>query len=479
MLTAGFAATFASITSFTYPPPARYQHTPVALTAPPTHTPVALTAPPTHCKQYTYNAPLNFSASSTTNETIPVRYWVDDTCASTTTTAPLFVQMGGEAAAGCTPCNDLVKKFGGISVAVEHRFYGTSLPLGGLTPNNLVHLTTDNNLEDTRAIIALLNPAGKRRVITHGGSYSGGTASWFRTLYPDVATGSISSSGVVNALVDFIGFDESNVNVLRSYHMYPKCLSTLVAAFDAIDDLSPSQLQALKRHPFNASNLIGTPMGDVDFHYMVADATAMAIQYGNKKALCSAMETGLSVSSASSHPIALLAKFVSDFYGPVFQTQSFYDTKQISLLIHPSQEGVGAKSWRWQKCSQIAYLQSRPLAATLALRSRSLTQENLLKQCESMFPSNKLDLAKTNAVFQTKYGGARPDKVGATKIFYLDYSDDPWQRASVQGDFSKGLELEYCMTICDGCGHCGAGVPRNLTECTDRSVASVGRWLSE
>jgi len=346
-----------------------------------------------------------------------------------------------------------------------------------------VHLTTDNNLEDTRAIIALLNPAGERRVITHGGSYSGGTASWFRTLYPDVATGAISSSGVVNALVDFIGFDESNVKVLQSYHKYPKCLSTLVAAFDAIDDLSPSQLQKLKRHPFNATNLIGTPMGDVDFHYLVADAVAMAIQYGNKDVLCSSMETGLSVSSsASSHPIALrlLAKFVHDFYGPAFQRQSFYDTKQISSLIHPSEEGVGAKSWRWQKCSQIAYLQSRPFAAPLALRSRSLTQENLFKQCKSMFPSNKLDLFKTNAVFQTKYGGARPDKVGATKIFYLDFSDDPWQRASVQGNFSKGLELEYCMTTCDGCGHCGAGVPSNvLSECIDRSVASVGQWLSE
>ena len=35
------------------------------------------------------------------------------------------------------------------------------------------------------------------------------------------------------------------------------------------------------------------------------------------------------------------------------------------------------------------------------------------------------------------------------------------------------------MTSCDGCGHCGAGVPANLTKCSDQEMYWVKRWLDE
>jgi len=39
-------------------------------------------------------------------------------------------------------------------------------------------------------------------------------------------------------------------------------------------------------------------------------------------------------------------------------------------------------------------------------------------------------------------------------------------------------DLPYCMTTCDGCGHCGAGVPARLHECEDRSAAFVDATLT-
>ena len=145
--------------------------------------------------------------------------------------------------------------------------------MGGLTSKNLPFLTVDQNLEDTKAIIEILNPNKKHRVITHGGSYSGGTASWFRTHYPDTTFASISSSGVVNALIDFVEFDESIMEALTNYEKFPNCLDSLLQVFDDIDQLSDDKLQDLKSNPFNASNLVS----DVDFFYMVADAAAMAV----------------------------------------------------------------------------------------------------------------------------------------------------------------------------------------------------------
>ena len=39
-------------------------------------------------------------------------------------------------------------------------------------------------------------------------------------------------------------------------------------------------------------------------------------------------------------------------------------------------------------------------------------------------------------------------------------------------------EMPYCKTTCNGCGHCGAGVPANLTKCRDEQTSYVGRWLA-
>ena len=53
--------------------------------------------------------------------------------------------MGGEGPVGGTPegfVADLAREFGAILVAIEHRFYGESIPLGSLETANLKYLTT-------------------------------------------------------------------------------------------------------------------------------------------------------------------------------------------------------------------------------------------------------------------------------------------------------------------------------------------------
>ena len=62
-----------------------------------------------------------------------------------------------------------------------------------------------------------------------------------------------------------------------------------------------------------------------------------------------------------------------------------------------------------------------------------------------------------------------------TNIFFLDYSDDPWMEASVKTSLSESMQ--WCLTTCDGCGHCGAGVPSDLTQCTDEAQRFVDEWM--
>ena len=401
--------------------------------------------------------------------------------------------MGGEGAASCWPCADVGYWNGGhgrtaTTVSVEHRFYGRSVPNGGLTAANLPFLTTPHNLRDTAAVVQAVNPGGARRVLNFGGSYSGGTAAWFRTKFPELTHAAVSSSGVVDAIVDFVQFDESIVATLgdysrRSGSAFPNCLNTVVAAINALDEMSAAQLRAAKTYPFNAS--VGQT--DVDFMYMIADAIAMAVQYGGKQHLCTVLQNQMSNQSRGNGgdgAVAAVARAIPILYGPAFQQGCFYDTSCIAKTLRDSATGVGNKAWRWQKCSLLGYIQSRPggAAGKVAARSRLLTLASQRQQCKDMFPGNGKDLDRlmaANAQFQTEFGGAHPSEVGASKIIFVDYSDDPWQTASVRGTGPEWPErdLHYCFEKCDGCGHCGAGVPKNVTTCADAIAERVGAWL--
>ena len=107
----------------------------------------------------------------------------------------------------------------------------------------------------------------------------------------------------------------------------------------------------------------------------------------------------------------------------------------------------------------------------------------LIEQCKYAFDG--LDPSNTAGgigpvPFNKKFGGATmTPKDGSprpTRIFFTDFSDDPWSRASVQS--APSPELPYCLTTCNGCGHCGAGVPQNLTKCRDEQTSYVGKWLA-
>ena len=66
---------------------------------------------------------------------------------------PIFVEMGGEGACGGVGVSADAAKHGALMVAVEHRFYGESVPFGDMSTANLKYLTVEQNLADTAAIV--------------------------------------------------------------------------------------------------------------------------------------------------------------------------------------------------------------------------------------------------------------------------------------------------------------------------------------
>jgi hypothetical protein len=80
-------------------------------------------------------------------------------------------------------------------VALEHRFYGESIPNGNHNTENLKFLTVEQALADLASFtkwftINYSNSVLKNSVwFVFGGSYPGALSSWYRAAYPDLSVG--------------------------------------------------------------------------------------------------------------------------------------------------------------------------------------------------------------------------------------------------------------------------------------------------
>ena len=419
-----------------------------------------------------YNAPLDHFNSSVSG-TIPVRYWVDKSCWKEG--GPVFVQMGGEGAAGPAYCSERERSHGAAAVSVEHRYYGESTPQveKPLSVEYLKYLSVQQNAADTAAIMNIvkkqLSSSGDLKGFSFGGSYSGATCAWFRQKYPDVVAGCISSSGVVHAIYEYTQFDTVVDKAIS--HPDRTCAARLRNSTLAVERAFAKGNGAAVKKLFNAANLIGTKLGDADFFYGITDAAAQLDQYGQKKELCNFLDK-LPMNATDEERISNLNDLITNYYGDKFVSQCFYDSEcLLKTEKAASSSGIGAKSWRWQKCSQLAYLQSAPSNSSLR-STKYLTIENLAEQCTYVFGLTMEQQRNAVKEFNSKHWDAMDKE--ATNIMFLDFSDDPWQAASVNSGTST---LPYCMTTCDGCGHCGSGAGPAAAKCNAEASAKINEWL--
>ena len=70
-------------------------------------------------------------------------------------------------------------------------------------------LTAWEALADVAEFIEAQNKELGRKAewVVVGGSYPGALSAWFKSMYPDHAVAAWSSSGVINAILDFDDFD--------------------------------------------------------------------------------------------------------------------------------------------------------------------------------------------------------------------------------------------------------------------------------
>ena len=436
-----------------------------------------------------YTVPLDhFDPKNPAN--ISLRYWIVDSAWNKSSEAPLILYMPDEATGG-SPENraaSLATKFGGVEVHTEHRFFGETLPEGGLSDENLMFLTVEQNLQDVaklaKHVKKQLNLTGP--VVATGCSYAGASACWLRTAHPDVIDASISGSGPIKAKLDFYEYDQSISRTLGA--LSPECqeqMSLTMKAFAELWEASNSSRDALKMS-FLMISSVGTPMGDVDFLYMLADSVAYSVQYGDSKAVCAALDA-LSPNASTIERTSSWAHFVLSAYGTTWATSEWYDSEWMRDV---TRAGSG-RAWYWMTCSQLGYLQTVPHSEPpTRMRPRALTPELLKQQCEYIFPRASR-LEKNIEEFNERYGGDKPQNKNASRVVFLTYADDPWRPLQPEVALSDSLPMLLADSNSSAgdtsaakemrsCAHCGAGCSVASLQKLNAGVADqLEAWFGE
>jgi len=370
--------------------------------------------------------------------TFQQRYWVDDSSWDRNN-GPCFIYIGGEGPEGGSPEGFpavVGKNESALLITLEHRYYGGSIPAPFTDKETLRTLKVESTMADYDRFMTHIeqNVAGRAlRWVAVGGSYAGALSAWLKVTFPDRFVASWSSSGVVNARFDYTDFDGHLVQVLPT-----DCLQSLrdvMGNFSIMYD-DPSQQPILKGY-------FGTPdyFTKSDMAWMMADASAMAVQYGSKLNLCKTM---VPEQPTANGLLYQYASFVNNTWGPGFGANCYYSTKCLSDPMMQNQWTAADYGWVFQCCNELAYWQ---VSYPNSLRAQAITSDYYINQCRSAFwPTIFSDTFKFNA----KYGG---DKPKATNVIALQGSDDPWSTAGVTSPLGPSYP-EY-TAVCDGCGHCG------------------------
>ncbi|KAF1872035.1 hypothetical protein Lal_00012256 [Lupinus albus] len=348
---------------------------------------------------------------------------------------PIFLVIGGEGTLTGI-ANDyiavLAKKFGAALVSLEHRYYGKSTPFKSLETENLKYLSSKQALFD---LADSLNTKINRTKIENpwfvfGGSYSGALSAWFRLKFPHLTCGSLASSAVVLAVYNYTEFDQQ-----IGESAGPECKAILQETTQLIEHKLATNRRALKAS-FNAADL----EIDGDFFYFLADAAAIAFQYGNPDKVCKPL---VEAKKAGEDLVDAYAKYVKDYYLGTFGVNiQTYDQKYLKNTA--VSEDSSTRLWWFQVCTEVAYFQVAP--SNDSIRSSKVDTRQFLKHCRY-----HLDLCKNvfgdgifPAVDATNlyYGGT---KIAGSKIIFTNGSQDPWRHASKQNS-SLDSDAKNCSS---------------------------------
>lgn len=369
------------------------------------------------------------------------RYHIDERYSSNDK-SPVFFYICGESECSKQALNGAIRYYAQMYhaklVALEHRYYGDSIPVKSYSTANLRHLSTEAALDDLayfqRHVQKEKNWNGKW--IAFGGSYPGSLAAYYRLKFPYLVAGALASSAPVMAKEDFVEYDK-HVTAVAGPVCAQQMRQTVQAVETALDN--KEQLDQIKTL-FEARDVVD----NVDFLYLIADIAAGAIQYGQRDAFCAALVS-------STDPLYGYAEYAKKLYAKMGVTAVDL-TVQAALSENTEDypEGAWMRSWYYQSCSEYGYWQNAHPNPAYSSRSALINLDYHRNICKRLFGLNKP--ANTALINKTFYSPLLDELV--SNIYFTNGEHDPWSVLSIAEKNGNAVNAKLQYSLIGSAAHC-------------------------
>lgn len=234
---------------------------------------------------------------------------------------------------------------------LEHRYYGESQPFADWSTENLKYLTIENALADTAIFLEMVNMelqdnygGQRRKVIVIGGSYPGAFSAWMRYKYPHIVDASISSSGVVNAILDYNMYDYQIYNSTHKSYACEGVIRNMTIAIDMFIQYNhTTELQKVK-DLFKAGKL-----DNKEFVMFFSDQFSGKVQYGSRTDMCKALN------KTAFADVWTQFNATRNYFGIIDE----YEPYKMSYLKNTTIDfSKNMRQWTYQTCVEVAYFQT-------------------------------------------------------------------------------------------------------------------------
>ena len=371
------------------------------------------------------------TADGDTIGTFSQRYWYSTQFAKGDPNAPVLFYFCGEAP--CDPAYvltmaDAAMALNASVVALEHRYYGQSIPFPDESRDHMQYLTIHDALEDAATFEAFaktnLPLAGKW--IAVGGSYAGDLAAFYREKHPELVVGAWASSAPVQIQESFSGYDTIAANALGDTCtlLFQQVLAKAGAAYD-----DPTQRDAFSTMIFGAP----APAAKVDFLDWFSYYAETAAQYGQQRRLCAALEqeTDPSVGFAEYLNLPLVGDDSMPAAGPPApSTPSDQPAPPVgriipNLLVPPTTlDNFAGNEWFYQVCSEVGFFQVHSTDRTHSIMSTLITESYWSGLCDEYVGKQPAtDATRSEFVDALNRGDT-------TNVLFVNGTEDPWSSLS-------------------------------------------------
>jgi len=353
--------------------------------------------------------------------------------------SPVFVFLGGEAPLGVFEFQEafiresLVPQFGALYVALEHRYFGKSIPVESLTTDNLRYLTIAQALEDAATVIQAVREefVGSGPTVVFGCSYSANLAAWFKLKYPELAIGAVAASPPLEAklnFTEFYGWFE------HAAVQFDGCSGRIREGVAEVSEMMKTESgRAQLAVTFNLCNsLAADGRDDYRFKHTIMNKVGISPQWESPPGF-QLTHTCAIMTNESYSPVEALAEAVeySQNFDPEeglargercneWSQDAYIGALRITTLDVPT---IG-RAWMWLKCTTFGYFQTSYPGTSVFFDDLGL--QPLLDDCAAIYdiPGMVPDVEGTNA----KYEGNQLD---AKNVLITNGYYDPWHTLSI------------------------------------------------